>query len=209
MYKLFGKTLIIGAHGDDVELGCGGLLNNANKFDPFVVLVTNKNDRKHEFIQSMDFWGISKFEAWDFIDAECASENHIIREKIYKLNVEHKFDTVICHDPISYHQDHSVLSKITFQIFHYSSVLGYISERANVNYKPNLFIEITEDDINKKIESLSFYKTEYKKDFASKEYLFALHRTYGIQINKKYAEAFCIHKLGVSNVIYNNNSCRE
>jgi len=59
-----------------------------------------------------------------------------------------------------------------------------------LSYSNNLYVEISEECLAKKIEILAFYKSQKKRFYFNPEYIKALARFNGGMAGYKYAEAF-------------------
>ena len=207
------KILFIGAHFDDVELGCGGTILNfvKKKYDVKILILTNSeikniNDNsivrskltaKKEFLNSIKVLGVKKFKLLDFVTNEIQFNDKLIF-KIRKEIDSFKPEMIFTHWNKDVHQDHRAIGQATLSSGrHISSILmyqsnDYISEET---FNGNMFIDITKN-YSKKIKSIKCYKTELKRVkniWIKKVQLKDLQN--GKKINVKYAENFKIIKL--------------
>ncbi len=207
------KILFIGAHFDDVELGCGGTILNfvKKKYDVKILVLTNSeikniNDKlilrskltaKREFLSSIRVLGVKKFKLLDFKTNEIQFNDNLILS-IRKEIDSFKPEMIFTHWNKDVHQDHRAIGQATLSSGrHISSILmyqsnDYISEET---FNGNMFIDITKN-YSKKIKSIKCYKTELKRvknTWIKKVQLKDFQN--GKKINVKYAENFKVIKL--------------
>ena len=74
----------------------------------------------------------------------------------------------------------------------HSSILCYELPWNNVTFNTQYFEKLTKEQINKKVDLLSCYKSQVIKNrnYFDKDFIFGLARTRGVQINTDYAESF-------------------
>ena len=60
----------------------------------------------------------------------------------------------------------------------------------NFKFEPNLFIYLEEKYIKKKYDSLKEYKSQKYRNYMSKDFIYSLAKTRGVQVGVKYAECF-------------------
>jgi hypothetical protein len=59
-----------------------------------------------------------------------------------------------------------------------------------VTFKTDIFSVLTEDNLNKKLEALSYYKSQKERFFFEGNFIKSLAKTRGVQIGVNFAEAF-------------------
>ena len=208
------NVLFIGAHPDDVELGCGGaiLKHLENRDTVYVMVVTDgesgsktqqiNGDRLNETIKSLTFAGISKKHliCLHLPDTEVWRERQKLLDAIGETCKNYKIDYVYTHSVQSYHQDHVAIfeetiraAKETSGIFAYETNGGTRS-----SFAPNFFIDI-ESVLKKKLRMLQFHKSQSGKDYFDLTAIEALSRVRAAQSKiYKYAEAFELLRLSLS-----------
>ncbi len=199
--------LVISPHPDDVELGCGGTLAK----------LSNKGAEIH-YISMADCGDelYADYCSQDLIN-ECHKANSIInipKEHNYMWRLPNKRlptyrqevlenieeikkrvlpDMVFIPSLNDLHQDHQTVSIEAIRVFKNScSILGYEEIWNMLKSNNNLYFSLTEDNISKKMDMINCYKSQiYKgRDYLKEEYIKSIARTRGLQIGKKYAEAF-------------------
>jgi len=107
----------------------------------------------------------------------------------YCTNIDHRY----CHEAAVVATRPDVNLHIPVICGEVPSSTGYLKP---VNWEPNFFVELSENDINKKIEAMQTYKDEARPDPhpRSPEVLKALAKVRGSESGYLYAEAFMIQK---------------
>ena len=97
--------------------------------------------------------------------------------------------------PNDIHQDHCTISEEGIRAFKKSTIFAYEVPWNNLFLENNLFIELTEEQLQIKIESLKAYKSQYFRSYANEEYIKSLAIVRGVQGKYKYAETFNIIRI--------------
>lgn len=202
------KVLIISAHTDDGEGAAGGIISQMleNEMDVYYVAFSiaeesvpdgfEKDILEKECYESTQILGIpkdnvriSKYQVRNF----SYHRQEILEELI---NLKKEINPNICFTPSTtdIHQDHKVVCDETIRAYQRSaSIYGY-DFPWNVIYTPklNLFYELSEEHLSKKIRSLQCYKSQIIKpnNCFSEDYIRGLATVRGNMIGVKYAEAF-------------------
>jgi LmbE family N-acetylglucosaminyl deacetylase len=206
--------LFIGAHPDDVELGCGGaILKHLENGDAVYVMVVTDgesgsktqqfgDDRLTETIKSLQFAGIEKDRVicLHLPDTEVWRERQKLLDAIVQACKDYKIDYVYTHSAQAYHQDHITIfeetirgAKGTSGIFAYETNGG-----TKTSFAPNFFVNI-EDVFDKKMRMLKFHRSQSGKDYFDIHTIEALSRVRAAQSKiYKYAEAFELLRLSLS-----------
>jgi LmbE family N-acetylglucosaminyl deacetylase len=205
--------LCLGAHSDDIEIGCGGtilkLLEECENVVIYWVVFCSDQKRKKE----------AKDSACDFL-AEAKKKNILINEfrdgflpfiggeiKDYFEVLKQKVapDLIFTHYRSDLHQDHRFISDLTWNTFRDHLILEYEIPKYDGDIGcPNLFLHLTESTCNRKIELiLKNFKSQQEKQWFSRETFESIMRLRGIESNapSKFAEAFYCRKI-VFELIY-------
>ena len=195
--------LAIGAHPDDLELGCGGYIMKAKDSGGRVYGLTltkgergteGNGKREQELARAARFMELDDFWVLDFKDTElknCITEiKGIIEEKIR----ETRATMVLTHTPIDIHSDHQAVFEATKEAGRNISILCYENVSTPREFVPNYYIDIT-GYIGDKIKLITFHRTQEEKTYMDPEVIKgrAAHR--GLQAGVAYAEAFKAYKL--------------
>jgi len=201
------NVLAIGAHYDDIELGCGGSLvkhvkNNDNVL-MFVLTDSAYNDYNGAVLRTKEIASEEGRQAASILginDLICnglttkrVEYNVDLIEKINRIIDERNIDTIYTHWVHDIHQDHSAIGRATINAGrHVPRILMYRSNwyASAIQFHPTFYVDISEF-MQIKIESIKAHKTEYNK-FGEKWIDFVKHqnRNSGIEIEVEYAESF-------------------
>ena len=207
------KILLIGAHFDDVELGCAGTIKyfTKNKHIVKVLILSNseiksiknkkiirdKNIARKEFLNSIKILGVKKYKLLDFITNKIIFNDNLISKIRSEIDI-FKPNLIFTHWDKDAHQDHRAIGQATLSAGrHISSILMYQSNNyiSEEDFNGNLFFDISKF-FKDKIRSIKCYKTELKR--VKNKWLDKVKtkdRENGNKINVKYAENFKIIKL--------------
>ena len=205
MVELSGKNvLFLGAHPDDIELGCGALLSNiaAKAKVTCVTLSDNQTNPKlgnlvEEHYRSMAILGLArdavllgKFETRYF-----PRDRQEILEYLYEINTRHKPDLVFVHTAADIHQDHRVVTEEALRAFRGVSLLGFDVLRSSYGFFPEFLIEVDEKDVERKLGALAEYKTYAGKYYFDPEVIRATLIRHGALAERPFAEGFDILRI--------------
>jgi len=192
------KVLLVSPHPDDVECGCGGTIAKHHEdykfysvmFAPCTEDPLNKGIL-NEFNASMKVLKIKQVGRHDFPRNTLEFDVQKVRDILHSIRVEWKPDVVFCPSLYDLHQDHRVVAEACLTIFRDSAtLLAYEIVRSTIDFKPTLFIQLSEKDIATKLEALLCYKTQQRRTYFKPNVFRALATFRGSQINSEYAEAF-------------------
>ena len=206
------NILVVGAHFDDAELGCGGSMAKWVKEGKKVFKLTltdNETDFKQRKIQvdyrsSFDdsekacrILGIK--DEHQFVDPESCGQLKYNKHKMQfaeEIIFEFKIDTLLIHYMNDLNQDHAEASKICYTAGRYcDTVLMYQSNRyiLPTDFYPRVFVDIT-DFFELKCKALSCYRIShdrYKRLFNETGcYNMCLGYSVFTEEKERYVEAF-------------------
>ena len=140
------KVCFIGAHPDDIELGCGALIARiAGKAD--VRCVTFSNNQKNpalshlvpEHYASMETLGVpcERVDLLDFETRRFQEHRQEILETMIGILRKDDPDIVFVHTKSDVHQDHGVLTQEALRAFRGRTVLGFDVIRSSYGFFPD------------------------------------------------------------------------
>jgi len=201
------KILCLGAHPDDIELGCGGtilrILENAPDAEFYWIVFSGNQKRREEAFQSAELFlkpikskkiCVEEFREsyFPFIGAQIKDFFEILKE-------EFSPDIVFTHFLGDAHQDHSLISKLTWNTFRNHCILEYEIPKFDGDLAtPNLYVNLDESYVGKKIDYIfEKFATQREKPWFSKETFRSILRIRGIESNSptNYSEAFHCRKI--------------
>ena len=200
------KVLAIGAHPDDIELGCGGLLLKAIKLGHeifFFILtrgeagqkVSSEEDRESEAKQSAETLGAT-LRFGEFEDTKLVPTGDLVNS-IERIVNEVCPDLVLTHSIKDDHHDHRAVGSATIEAARLSENIFTYENPLTKDFVPQAYVDIS-DVINGKIQLLNLYPSQRDKDYLKSNAIFGLAQYRALQSripNVKFAEAFQITKL--------------
>lgn len=205
-YANYKKVLVIGAHPDDPETMCGGLMIKLREMGTEVVSVyftggeagipgksheESRTIRTAEAKRACETMGVRAVFMTQ-IDGNAEVNKQRYAEMQTLIEAE-KPDMVITHWPIDSHRDHRVCSIITYDAWRrtgYSFDLYYgevMSGLQTQNFAPSLWVDITaQHDLKVK----AYYCHESQDIPAVQEWHDAMEIMRGMECHAKYAEGF-------------------
>ncbi|HEY5731466.1 MAG TPA: PIG-L family deacetylase [Anaerolineales bacterium] len=198
------KVLFLGAHPDDIELGCGALLHQIVKQTDVlcVTLSDNQNnpDLKNvidEHYEAMDVLGVPKYKIifGPFATRVFPDSRQEILEYFLNLRKDFKPDLIFVHSKQDVHQDHNTMTDEALRAFRGITVLGFDVVRSSYGFFPHFLVEVTEEDVNKKIEALSKYETYRDRYYFNSELTRSIMVRHGALAERPFAEGFDILRI--------------
>jgi LmbE family N-acetylglucosaminyl deacetylase len=205
MMLFYGKKVcLIGAHPDDIELGCGAFISNIQgKTDILcVTLSDNQKNPSHthlveEHYRSMAILGVSRdhIRMGTFVTRRFPELRQEILEYLYQVNHEYQPDIVITHTRSDIHQDHQQTTEEVLRAFRGTTVLGFDALRSSYGFFPHFLVDVTPEDVEKKILALAEYSTYHDKYYFDSSVLRATLIRHGALAERPYAEGFDILRI--------------
>ena len=196
--------LILAPHTDDGEFGCGATIAKFTSQGDRVVYVAfsaaeqsvlphlPRNILRKEVLLATSCLGIKSEHClvYEFEVRRFSESRQEILDLMIKLNQKYMPDMVFLPSLNDTHQDHHVIATEGFRAFKRTTILGYEVPWNNLNFKTSCFIEISDENLKKKIEALALYESQKHRSYAKSKFIESLAITRGVQIDKKYAESF-------------------
>ena len=101
-------------------------------------------------------------------------------------------EIVFVHTKSDIHQDHGTVTGEALRAFRGITVLGFDVIRSSYGFFPNFLVEVTEEDVEKKINALAQYHTYESKYYFNPEVTRATLVRHGALAERHYAEGFDI-----------------
>lgn len=199
------NVLCLGAHCDDVEIGAGGTLLKI--FDEYEInsvkwVVFASNDvRKNEAISSANLFlekVINKFiEINSFRDGFLPFIGAELKQTFEMLKVGFTPDIIFTHYRNDRHQDHRLVSDLTWNTWRNHQILEYEIPKYDGDLGiPNLYVPLDEKYIQQKNKILiETFESQASKQWFDEDTFNSLLRLRGMESASKYAEAFFARKL--------------
>lgn len=199
------NILCLGAHSDDIEIGAGGTLlhlfrHYKIKKVRWVVIASNDIRKKEAEDSAAKFLeGIpSEVSVFSYRDAFLQFSALEIKEKFEEIKKGFEPDLVFTHYRSDRHQDHRLLSDLSWNTFRNHMILEYEIPKYDGDLGiPNCFFHVQEEDVNRKVDILlSCFPTQAGKHWFDRETFLSLMRVRGLESASptRYAEAFHVRK---------------
>jgi LmbE family N-acetylglucosaminyl deacetylase len=200
-------VLCLGAHCDDLEIGCGGtVLGLAEGPNPPAftwVVFTSDPTREAEALHAAErlLRGTPhpRIIIKKFRDGFLPYEGAAVKEAFEELKGVVAPDLILTHYRDDLHQDHRLISELTWNTFRDHLILEYEVPKWDGDLGvPNVFVPLDEAQCRRKIETiLTSFPSQHGKRWFSEELFRSLLRLRGMECNaaSHYAEAFYGRKL--------------
>ncbi len=200
------SVLCLGAHSDDIEIGCGGtilrLLRDCGECDVTWVVFSAKAQRRREAINSAKRFlkgaRTSTVITKSFRESFFPYRGEAIKSCFEELKLRLQPDLVFTHYRHDLHQDHRVISDFTWNTWRNHLILEYEIPKYDGDLGvPNAFVPLGEAIVKSKARILmESFKTQRTKQWFSEDTFLSLARIRGVECNspQRYAEAFYCRK---------------
>ena len=203
------RFLCLGAHCDDIEIGCGGTLltlaGSQRKIEVLWVVFTSDPIRKKEALISAEAFlkGISSSVAiHDFRDGFLPYFGGELKECFERLKGEFQPDVILTHYRHDLHQDHRLISELTWNTYRNHLILEYEIPKYDGDFgSPNVFVPLDEAACRQKIDIvLDTFSSQADKPWFSRELFLSVLRLRGMEANSRsgYAEGFYSRKANLN-----------
>ncbi|MBN2396655.1 MAG: PIG-L family deacetylase [Candidatus Atribacteria bacterium] len=204
------KILCIGAHPDDIEIGCGGVIKKYTELGAEVYFLigtlggevilngnnwdTIEQQRKDESFKSAKLLGAIDVIYLELKDTFIRHDGETVRKVENYIN-QICPDTIFTHTKDDNHQDHKnlALSVISASRRQKVNILHYESPSTAQTFFPKVYADITET-IDDKIKAIHVFETQMEKVYVNPEVIRGLAQYRGFNSNYRLAEAFDISK---------------
>jgi len=200
------RVLCLGAHSDDIEIGCGGtLLTVLERHDNVVVrwvVFSSNEERACEARRSVDVFLARAREKEVVIksyrDGFFPFFGGQIKDDFEALKREFLPDLVLTHFRDDRHQDHRLVSDLTWNTFRDHLILEYEIPKYDGDLgQPNLFVPLSEPVCSTKVRNiLENFRSQRENRWFDEQTFMAILRLRGMEANSptRYAEAFFCRK---------------
>ena len=200
------NILCLGAHSDDLEIGCGGavmeLLRRHERASVSWVVLSAANERAAEAKRSAEALlraaAARRIVLGRFTDGRFPGEFSAIKDFFEEIKRSVRPDLILTHRLEDRHQDHRITAEVTWQTWRDQLILEYeIPKYEGDLGQPNLYVPLSRTIAARKIRHLlRHFGTQRSRTWFSAETFNALMRLRGIECRTAsgMAEAFHIRK---------------
>jgi LmbE family N-acetylglucosaminyl deacetylase len=200
------KVLCLGAHSDDIEIGCGGtilrLLEAHQGLEFRWMVFSSTPQRRAEAKESAKLFlksVASRVVIGTFRDGYFPFQGTRLKDSFEALKKSFSPDLIFTHYRNDLHQDHRLISELTWNTFRNHLILEYEIPKYDGDLgKPNFFVHLRDSLCHQKIEYLlKAFASQNGKHWFTEDTFRAILRVRGIECNapERYAEAFYCRKL--------------
>lgn len=196
--------LILAPHTDDGEFGCGGTIARYISKGARAVYVAfsaaeqsvlphlPRDILRTEVKKATSILGVADEDCLvlDFEVRRFPELRQKILDKLIELNKIYQPDVVFLPSANDTHQDHQTIAQEGFRAFKRTTMLGYEVPWNNLDFRTSCFVDISEEQLTTKINALGMYESQKHRVYADADFVRSLAVTRGVQIGKRYAEAF-------------------
>lgn len=201
------RILCLGAHSDDIEIGCGGTIMRLIDEHPHAeflwVVFSASPEREEEARRSAALFlsGAQRatVEVHRFRDGFFPYLGGVIKEEFEHLKRHFDPDLIFTHQRHDLHQDHQAICNLTWNTFRNHTILEYEIPKYDGDLgNPNLFFYLTEALCRRKVQHLmDIFGTQRSKAWFTEDTFMALLRLRVVESQSptRFAEAFYARKL--------------
>ena len=201
------RLLAVGAHADDIEIGCGATILRLVAEHPGLsvdwLVLSGHGDRAGEAADSAAAFlagaGATRVMVEGFRDGFFPYDGGAVKERFERLKAEVAPDLVLTHRLEDRHQDHRLVAELTWNTFRDHLILEYeIPKYEGDLGRPNLYVPVGQEHGERKVELLrKCFPSQAGRSWFSDDTFWATLRLRGIECNApgRYAEAFQARKL--------------
>ena len=204
------RVLCVGAHSDDIEIGCGGsilrLVDEHPDAEVHWVVLGSSGERDQEAAASAERFlaGLRRkdIEIEHFKNGFFPYVGEEIKTFFEKLKMRIVPDLVFTHFRNDLHQDHRLVSELTWNTFRNQTILEYEILKYDGDLgSPNVFVHLDEATCQKKVAVLmECFKSQQDKNWFTADAFLSLMRIRGVESHapQRYAEGFYGRKVVLS-----------
>ena len=201
------KILCLGAHSDDIEIGCGGtilrLLEENDNVEAHWVVLGSKGRRDREAVASANKFLANakkkKVIIKNFKESFFPYEGEEIKGFFEVLKKKISPDIIFTHYRNDLHQDHRLISELTWNSYRDHLILEYEVIKYDGDLgTPNFFVHLNEETCHRKIDFLmDSFKTQANRNWFTPDTFLSMLRIRGVESRapERYAEGFYCRKI--------------
>jgi LmbE family N-acetylglucosaminyl deacetylase len=201
------RVLAIGCHADDIEIGCGGTLLQLLRANPELevdwVVLAAQGEREAEARASAAAFlagaASAAVEVHGFRDGFLPYVGAEVKDIFEQLKSRPSPQLVFTHAGYDFHQDHRLVSELTWNTFRDHAILEYEIPKYDGDLgRPNVFVPLDDEIVEKKLALLErHFASQSGKHWFDRETFLGLMRLRGMEAaaRGRYAEAFIGRKI--------------
>lgn len=204
------SILLLGAHSDDIEIGCGGALIRLAEELPHAhihwVVLSACGEREEEArksaMQLLSPFQSTELSIYDFKDGYFPQYMGEIKDRFEALKSAISPDVIFTHHCDDRHQDHRVMGELTWNTFRDHFILEYEIPKYDGGLgSPNHFVTLSETIVTQKCDHLiQYFASQRDHHWFSNDLFRGLMRLRGVECRSPsgFAEGFYCRKATLS-----------
>ena len=201
------RILCLGAHSDDIEIGCGGtilrFLDDQPATEVVWVVLGASGQRRAEALESANLFLANarrkEIVIKEFRDGYFPYVGTDIKDFFEELKRKYVPDLILTHYREDLHQDHRLVSELTWNTFRNHLILEYEIVKYDGDLgAPNLFVHLNESIASKKIQTIvKCFQSQKDRTWFTEDVFSSILRLRGVECHAPsgFAEAFHARKL--------------
>lgn len=208
MTKSFERVLVLSPHTDDGELGAGGLIAKFIEEGTQVEYLAfsacedsvpsdfPKDILRKEVIEACSKLGLKSkhVNTLNFQVRRFSERRQNILDEMILIKKQFEPELVLCPSLKDIHQDHSIIAHEALRAFKQNCLISYELPWNNPEFKNQLSVSLSENQVLKKCAAIECYKSQEKREYMQKDYIMSLAKTRGCQVGKPLAEMYEVIK---------------
>jgi LmbE family N-acetylglucosaminyl deacetylase len=193
-------VLCLGAHSDDIELGCGGTLLTLTEARPMrarAVILTGNPERHDEAREAFPkFCPGADVELHKLPDGRLPAHWDAVKQALEDVASAVQPDLIFAPRRDDAHQDHRLIAELVPTVWRDSLILGYEIPKWDGDFgRVTHYVPVRTDVAWQKAELLNrCFPSQRNRHWWSKETFLSVMRLRGIECGYRYAEGFTVEK---------------
>lgn len=194
------KVLCLGAHPDDIEIGCGGTLlalSQRRELSVTNLVLTGSGGREDEARIAGDlFVPGTRTTVLGLPDGRLPDAWGAVKDALEDQASVLQPDLILCPRVDDSHQDHRLIGSLVMTAWRRSPVLHYEIPKWDGDLRPvTHYVPITPELARRKVELLhKAFPSQHGRDWWDEETFLSLMRIRGVECRARYAEGFLVSK---------------
>lgn len=208
LFEHVSSVVCVGAHPDDIEIGCGGTVLALQAANPAVsirwLVLTSTKPRRQEAMDSAHAYlgDHALVDVQEYRDGYLPYADPVFtKEAVVAAAEAARPDLVFAPRLEDAHQDHRFVAELAWQVFRNQVILHYeIAKYEGDLGGANVYVPLTEEQAHTKVDRLfAAFPSQHDKPWFERETFLGLMRLRGMEAGGEtvYAEAFSAPKLVV------------
>ncbi|MHC9540248.1 MAG: PIG-L deacetylase family protein [Vulcanimicrobiota bacterium] len=215
MFTVPSKIVVIAAHTDDGEMGCGGTINKLVEEGHEVHYIAFSSCAEslkslrpelppdtliREVKRATKILGIREenLHIYDFRVRRFFESRQDILEALVAFREQYQPSIVFAPSIHDIHQDHHIVAMEAIRAFKEKTILAYEVPWNNIMFETRCFISLEERHVDKKVEALLAYESQSGRQYMSPTVIRSLLLVRGSSIKTTFAESFDVVRLVMS-----------